>query len=749
MVTRGCGGRKENGLYATVETSLFGQPIEWFIVDPALPVQQNLNLRAPLMLEDRICNKCGTDLLNPRTPDQICPTCGYSHGTFHLVLGIGAKYYPYLSDFVEECMPAPELIVSEHGLTPISNLKSGDHVLTHKGRFRPISHIFTREYSGNLFEINTYYYSDPLRVTPNHPVLRAKVLRGRKRRAFEGMSGEKILDQSFVCATDLMLGDYIPYPIMTEEHDLNNVTMEYTKTYPEFHGNSIVDAELEEKILSHRRDPNLHLHKNQHTILQFILTHGSVNFATLNSHRAELGYSFDSGLARGLTRLINKGLLSKTDSKKYTLTERGSLVAQHPHDSFNEIAKKFGVSTPVIHRIYNPSKKDHHITTKIPLDEALCSIIGYYLAEGSPADTTERHKEDYYCVTEFSFGKNDLEKKYAEEVVSYAESLGFSAKHSIKQGLHHTVIFSRHMANFLRGNFGHGAHNKKIPFWYRLLPRRKLSYTLRTYLNGDGHEIGYQKIGTTVSPSLAFSLKEIGNKLGYRTSLLNYGSNSGYSVNSSIFRVVFYNQTGSRTFIKGNYIYLPIRKIKKMPYVGTVFNLEVEEDNSFCTPYHTVHNCRVHGVSKRIPVGYNLGSLTPNKSSLILVHARAIPEFTYDLGREFCPRKIAEKPNSGLPHLCVGDTWDLSAVSSTKEKHVVSPLEDNPDWSRVETPSVTYDVMNPLRIDSEGSPLLYRRGIVLKFPCFKFEYVNSEGRAPLQLQETMTSLGYGFKVVDQ
>ena len=44
-------------------------------------------------------------------------------------------------------------------------------------------------------------------------------------------------------------------------------------------------------------------------------------------------------------------------------------------------------------------------------------------------------------------------------------------------------------------------------------------------------------------------------------------------------------------WIDTNYVYLPIRKIETFDYSGNVYNLEVEEDNSYVTPSATVHNC--------------------------------------------------------------------------------------------------------------------------------------------------------------
>ena len=76
MVERGCGKRVEDGLYICVSESPFGKPIDFFLIDPPIPFP-NLRLRSPMLVEDR-------------------------DGIVHLVLGIGATYYPFVSDYVEE-----------------------------------------------------------------------------------------------------------------------------------------------------------------------------------------------------------------------------------------------------------------------------------------------------------------------------------------------------------------------------------------------------------------------------------------------------------------------------------------------------------------------------------------------------------------------------------------------------------------------------------------------------------------------
>lgn len=73
---RGCGDRSQNSLYLCVPMSLHGMPLEYFMVDPVIPIDQKL-LRSPMMIRD------GNDIV-------------------HIALGIGKTSYPFVPDFCEE-----------------------------------------------------------------------------------------------------------------------------------------------------------------------------------------------------------------------------------------------------------------------------------------------------------------------------------------------------------------------------------------------------------------------------------------------------------------------------------------------------------------------------------------------------------------------------------------------------------------------------------------------------------------------
>lgn len=76
--SRGCGSRKQGGVYLCTGLSEDGSPVEDFLVDPVRPFRGE-PFRAPISWED------------PTKP-----------GLFHAVIWVGAEFYPSLVDFVEE-----------------------------------------------------------------------------------------------------------------------------------------------------------------------------------------------------------------------------------------------------------------------------------------------------------------------------------------------------------------------------------------------------------------------------------------------------------------------------------------------------------------------------------------------------------------------------------------------------------------------------------------------------------------------
>jgi hypothetical protein len=84
----------------------------------------------------------------------------------------------------------------------------------------------------------------------------------------------------------------------------------------------------------------------------------------------------------------------------------------------------------------------------------------------------------------------------------------------------------------------------------------------------------------------------------------------------AIYRVTCYELKGRDVFSDGEYLYLPVRSISHEEYAGTVHNLTVADDESYCVGYHAVHNCRRFGASRRLNPNLDLSLLS--KSSRMI-----------------------------------------------------------------------------------------------------------------------------------
>ncbi len=69
------------------------------------------------------------------------------------------------------CVPPDTPITTIDGVKPISDVRVGDEVLTHTGKFRKVTRLFRRRYTGKLYTFRTLGNYEPLTTTEDHPIL--------------------------------------------------------------------------------------------------------------------------------------------------------------------------------------------------------------------------------------------------------------------------------------------------------------------------------------------------------------------------------------------------------------------------------------------------------------------------------------------------------------------------------------------------------------------------------------------------
>jgi Fe-S cluster assembly scaffold protein SufB len=108
--------------------------------------------------------------------------------------------------YVEGCFLEGAQVRTRHGEKPIEDMRVGDEVMTHQGRWRKVYHTQKRPYHGDIYSIRFQGDSGrELRVTDKHPLL---VVRPAKLAA-----GNRAPELSWSTAESLHLGDYLVVPV--------------------------------------------------------------------------------------------------------------------------------------------------------------------------------------------------------------------------------------------------------------------------------------------------------------------------------------------------------------------------------------------------------------------------------------------------------------------------------------------------------------------------------------------------------
>lgn len=261
-------------------------------------------------------------------------------------------------------------------------------------------------------------------------------------------------------------------------------------------------------------------------------------------------------------------------------------------------------------------KKRRQHPDEIQTDEAWMRVCGFFVAEGSVGEVP---KDNSTLVT-FTFGKHQSEIALAWECMAILRDRGFAG--SIRRSEYGwNVLTSGPAARFFRDHFGAGAKNKRIPEWLFRLPEDNILAFLTAYGQGDGYRYrkGQYIRAVTVSEDLADGISWLATRVGWASSVCKMkpakpgktiAGNPKPTMNPLPpidILLKTRQQDRCKVWMGDNYEYRYIKRIDSAPYAGMVYNIEVEEDNSYCSLIGAVHNCYHEHVG--LPGAWNMARL--------------------------------------------------------------------------------------------------------------------------------------------
>lgn len=269
------------------------------------------------------------------------------------------------------------------------------------------------------------------------------------------------------------------------------------------------------------------------------------------------------------------------------------------------------------HHLLSPVMEE--VLTPDYADEAFCRILGYYLAEGHIL----RNKKKEICGIEFT---THIADAIHDEIEELCKKFGTRNPPSFykKSNCDKAVSVSIHdpkLASLCHEHGGGYAKKKKLSAeamrWHPDLQK----HIIGAYANGDGH---FTKNGaltlSTSSTDLAWQLTVLLPRFGVVPSIqsLTHKAGSGFSTRNTFEWVIFIGKTyveiledycskikspkvlrpqKARKILSWgedlSYMVTPIRETYAMYVETDVYNLEVEEDESYVAGGLAAHNCRV------------------------------------------------------------------------------------------------------------------------------------------------------------
>lgn len=219
------------------------------------------------------------------------------------------------------------------------------------------------------------------------------------------------------------------------------------------------------------------------------------------------------------------------------------------------------------------------------LNEDICYFIGRWLGDGW---CSSNNNSVYLCGS------------YMEEEEVYNCFNSITDRLSVEHGKTNVKVYShwKDLHDWLLDNFGSGAGGKYLPIWVYSLDYDLREALFTGYLNSDGSMRDRDLSFNSISKKLIYSFRLLAESLGYTTSIYYQDRGDqciiqGRVVNQKPFyNLVCRNQTKC-TKIKDDYISWYLCKDGySTGDVKTVYNLEVEEDNSYIADSIIVHNCQ-------------------------------------------------------------------------------------------------------------------------------------------------------------
>ena len=333
--------------------------------------------------------------------------------------------------------------------------------------------------------------------------------------------------------------------------------------------------------------------------------------------------------------------------------------------------------TQMISPHYSGSRKQKPMPL---MDGDFFYFVGRWLGDGWVRDGQRPGRPEGQCSGQIylcdSYDKEDELRSIVEKVTS---------SYSVERC--RTAIKFRFcgqvLCNWLTDNFGKYAGGKYIMPWVYTLPEEYRQAILDGLFDSDGYRPKENEWRvTTISKKLAEGLRILGEVQGYSTTVFRtvpceYRMIEGRKVTQKPCYMVAFSRNASRPHLTdAAHAWYRVRSAEPTGEVKTVYNLTVEDDNSYVADGIVVHNCQ------NLSIAGKRAGLDGKQSSLFFQAVRIIKEMRCATDGRY-PRFIVWENVPGAFSSNGGEDFRavLEAVCSVKGGDIHVPEPPKGKWA--------------------------------------------------------------------
>jgi len=245
--------------------------------------------------------------------------------------------------------------------------------------------------------------------------------------------------------------------------------------------------------------------------------------------------------------------------------------------------------------------------------------------------------------------------------------------------------YGKVLCSWLFQNFGQYADQKRIPSWVYGMSKDLRISLLNGILDSDGYERDKNHYSiTTVSKYLAHGIRLLGETLGYSTSIYfdkrpQQTEIEGRAVNQKdTYQVVLRRTNRSNAMYTDIHTWYKVKCVETTGEVKTVYNLTVEDDNSYIAEGVVVHNCQ------DLSIAGKRAGLDGERSGLFMEQIRIVREMRKATDEKY-PRYMVWENVPGVFSSNKGEDFRavLEETAKIADESTIIPRPPKDKWSTV------------------------------------------------------------------